>query len=197
MVAVKFEIGADELTRRTALRPDRRADDHALVRAGLRSLIERIEDVVVIGEAGEGHEALRLIEQLQPHVALVDITMPGLNGIDVIESIKPGEQLQANFSGEAVETLLDGSFIIHNVTPGTYYVIASKQGYIYPVAPLYIRGNQPSLPGDRRKEERKLAPRIMFLRRDTGSPRVSRLGEPRKSFRDLRPERGSSDPYVS
>src|SRR5438477_7007814 len=65
------------------------ADDHALVRAGLRSLIERIEDVVVIGEAGEGHEALRLIEQLQPHVALVDITMPGLNGIDVIERARP------------------------------------------------------------------------------------------------------------
>ncbi|MGZ7091206.1 MAG: hypothetical protein ACXVKH_17200 [Candidatus Angelobacter sp.] len=100
------------------------------------------------------------------HVFCADTNAPArmatvvLEPSDVIESIKPGEQLQANFSGEAVETLLDGSFIIHNVTPGTYYVIASKQGYIYPVAPLYIRGDQPSLPEDRRKEEPKLAPRI-------------------------------------
>ena len=100
------------------------------------------------------------------HVFCADTNAPArmatvvLEPSDVIESIKPGEQLQANFSGEAVETLLDGSFIIHNDTPGTYYVIASKQGYIYPVAPLYIGGGQPSLPEDRRKEEPKLAPRI-------------------------------------
>ena len=67
------------------------------------------------------------------HVFCADTNAPArmatvvLEPSDFIESIKPGEQLQANFSGEAVETLLDGSFIIHNVTPGTYYVIASKR----------------------------------------------------------------------
>jgi DNA-binding NarL/FixJ family response regulator len=66
------------------------ADDHALVRAGLRSLLERIEGVEVAGEASDGHEALRLIERVRPHVALVDITMSGLNGVELTARISPG-----------------------------------------------------------------------------------------------------------
>jgi len=59
------------------------ADDHSLVRAGVRSLLEAIEGVEVVGEAGDGHEALELVERLGPHVAVVDIRMPGMNGLDV------------------------------------------------------------------------------------------------------------------
>jgi DNA-binding NarL/FixJ family response regulator len=58
-------------------------DDHALVRAGVRSLLEAIEGVEVAGEAGDGHEALLLVERLRPRVAVVDIRLPGLNGLDV------------------------------------------------------------------------------------------------------------------
>jgi DNA-binding NarL/FixJ family response regulator len=59
------------------------ADDHALVRAGFRSLLETFEGTEVVGEAGEGDEALRLIAELRPDVALLDISMPGLNGLEV------------------------------------------------------------------------------------------------------------------
>jgi DNA-binding NarL/FixJ family response regulator len=59
------------------------ADDHRLVRAGIRSLLEQLRDVTVVGEAGDGREALELIRRLHPHVALVDVTMPSLNGIEV------------------------------------------------------------------------------------------------------------------
>jgi DNA-binding NarL/FixJ family response regulator len=59
------------------------ADDHALVRAGLRRLLEGIAGVEVVGEAGDGHEALQSAESLQPHVTLLDIGMPGLNGLEV------------------------------------------------------------------------------------------------------------------
>jgi DNA-binding NarL/FixJ family response regulator len=59
------------------------ADDHTLVRAGLRSLLESIDDVEVVAEAGEGREALELIAKHRPDVALLDIGMPGLNGLEV------------------------------------------------------------------------------------------------------------------
>jgi len=58
------------------------ADDHSLVRAGLRSLVEMLGHTVV-AEAGDGHEALRLIEKHQPDAAMLDITMPGLNGFEL------------------------------------------------------------------------------------------------------------------
>ncbi|MGH9875316.1 MAG: response regulator [Pyrinomonadaceae bacterium] len=61
------------------------ADDHALVRAGIRALLERIDKVEVVGEAGDGRQALALIEQLEPDVVLLDLTMPGLSGFEVLK----------------------------------------------------------------------------------------------------------------
>ncbi|HEV7746630.1 MAG TPA: response regulator transcription factor [Pyrinomonadaceae bacterium] len=61
------------------------ADDHALVRAGIRALLERIEKVEVVGEAGNGQQALDLIEELDPDVVLLDLTMPGLSGFEVLK----------------------------------------------------------------------------------------------------------------
>jgi NarL family two-component system response regulator LiaR len=64
------------------------ADDHVLFREGTRNLIEREKDLEVIGEAGDGEEAIRLVTQLHPHVALIDIAMPKVNGIEVTRQIK-------------------------------------------------------------------------------------------------------------
>jgi DNA-binding NarL/FixJ family response regulator len=61
------------------------ADDHSLVRAGIRALVERIEGVEVVAETGDGREALRLIQELQPQIVLLDLTMPELNGFEVLE----------------------------------------------------------------------------------------------------------------
>lgn len=58
------------------------ADDHTLVRAGMKALLARIPDVVIVAEASNGQDALRLIEDRQPEVALVNVSMPGLNGIE-------------------------------------------------------------------------------------------------------------------
>ena len=62
-------------------------DDHVLVRAGIRVLVDMIEGVEVVGEAGNGSEALRLTEELQPDLVLLDITMPGLSGFSTLEQI--------------------------------------------------------------------------------------------------------------
>lgn len=61
------------------------ADDHSLVRAGLRLLIDGIKGVRAIGEAGDGDEALRLIHKLKPDVVLLDIKMPSLSGLEVLK----------------------------------------------------------------------------------------------------------------
>jgi DNA-binding NarL/FixJ family response regulator len=58
------------------------ADDHTLVRAGLRKLLESMPDIDVVGEAGDGLALLELAEQLQPNLVLMDIAMPGLNGLE-------------------------------------------------------------------------------------------------------------------
>lgn len=57
-------------------------DDHPLVRSGLRSMIEGMEDASLVGEAADGREAVRLVAELLPDVVVLDISMPGLNGIE-------------------------------------------------------------------------------------------------------------------
>jgi len=64
------------------------ADDHVVVREGTRELLEREPDLEVIGEAGDGEEAVRLVVNLKPDVAIVDIAMPRLNGIEATKQIK-------------------------------------------------------------------------------------------------------------
>jgi len=59
-------------------------DDHALVRAGIRALAERIDGVEVVAEAGNGAEALRLIKELKPNIVLLDISMPKASGFEVL-----------------------------------------------------------------------------------------------------------------
>ena len=61
------------------------ADDHALVRAGMRALLGELSGVEVVAEAGDGQEALRLIAEHKPDLALLDISMPGLNGLEVAQ----------------------------------------------------------------------------------------------------------------
>ncbi|MCS7314223.1 MAG: response regulator transcription factor [Bryobacterales bacterium] len=63
------------------------ADDHAVVRKGLRFLLERQPGMEVVGEASDGREAVRLAAELKPHVVVMDIGMPQLNGIEAAAQI--------------------------------------------------------------------------------------------------------------
>jgi DNA-binding NarL/FixJ family response regulator len=63
------------------------ADDHALVRAGIRALVQNIEGVEVVGEAVDGREALSAIKRHQPDLVLMDISMAGLNGLEAASRV--------------------------------------------------------------------------------------------------------------
>lgn len=75
------------------------ADDHAVMRRGLRLLLEQQEDFQVVGEAGNGREAVIMAESLTPDVAVLDITMPNLNGIEA------AHQISAKHLGVAIVVL--------------------------------------------------------------------------------------------
>jgi DNA-binding NarL/FixJ family response regulator len=63
------------------------ADDHTLVRAGIRALLEKLPGVEVVGEVSDGREVLNLVRTHRPDVVLMDISMPGLNGLEAAERL--------------------------------------------------------------------------------------------------------------
>jgi DNA-binding NarL/FixJ family response regulator len=95
-------------------------DDHALVRAGIRALIEGKKGIEVIAETGDGHEALRLIDEMHPDLVLLDLTMPALSGFGVLEHI--------------TKQYPDTRVIILTVHDGTEYTMralrAGASGYV-------------------------------------------------------------------
>jgi DNA-binding NarL/FixJ family response regulator len=64
------------------------ADDHPVVRTGIRTLLQQAEDIVVVAETGNGSEVFKLVEQLAPDVLLLDMEMPGLSGVEVAMRLK-------------------------------------------------------------------------------------------------------------
>jgi PAS domain S-box-containing protein len=87
------------------------ADDHAMVRQGLRSVLERFEDIEIIGEASNGNEAVELTKQLQPSAVVMDVNMPTMSGIEATALIKKRHPdvavigLTINVSSESQEAM--------------------------------------------------------------------------------------------
>ncbi len=91
------------------------ADDHTLMRRGLRLIVEQQADLVVVGEAEDGRQAASLSASLKPDVAVLDIGMPNLNGIEAAKQITDGE------SGAAVVILsmhADETYILRALRAG-------------------------------------------------------------------------------
>lgn len=84
-------------------------DDHALVRRGVRAFLETQADLVVVGEAGTGQRAVSLAAECRPDVALVDLRMPGMDGVEVIRRLvaeSPGTRVVVLTSYEADHDVL-------------------------------------------------------------------------------------------
>lgn len=67
------------------------ADDHTVVRQGIRNVLEQVDGLEVVGEAGDGDEALELARKLRPDVVLLDVTMPGRTGLEVTRELRSDE----------------------------------------------------------------------------------------------------------
>src|ERR1700720_1760134 len=93
------------------------ADDHSIMRSGLRALLHQQPDFEVVGEANDGREALDLVESLRPDVAVLDITMPNLNGIDA------ARQMAAKQLGVAIIVLSmhsDEGYVLRAMKAGVH-----------------------------------------------------------------------------
>jgi len=91
------------------------ADDHSIVRAGLRRIVEDSGDMEVIAEAADGREAIRLIHETLPDVAVIDISMPGLDGLEVVS------QLQGHYPELPILILTmheEGQYVVRAIQAG-------------------------------------------------------------------------------
>lgn len=89
------------------------ADDNKVIRAGIRKLLNKVPDITVVGEAGNGLEVLQLVDRINPDVLLLDIEMPLLNGIEVARQLKKSSNevpilvLSAYTNLEYIKSMLD------------------------------------------------------------------------------------------
>jgi two-component system, NarL family, response regulator NreC len=91
------------------------ADDHGIVRKGLRFLLDRQPDMEVVGEACEGREAVRLSQELSPNIVILDVAMPQLNGIDAAAQIIKSNP---NTSVVMLSMYADESYLVRALSVG-------------------------------------------------------------------------------
>jgi len=116
------------------------ADDHALIRQGLRRIIQGVADLEVVGEAGDGNDLLSLLNTLTPHLVILDISMPNLRGIDAIRAIKansPGVKIliltmHREYVHQALSTGADGYLLKEDADRDLFSAIENiRDGRIY------------------------------------------------------------------
>jgi DNA-binding NarL/FixJ family response regulator len=91
------------------------ADDHPIVCTGIRKMLDPVQGMKVVGEAHTGPEALQMIEKLRPHVVLLDMELPGMNGVEVIKQLK-GKKSDTRVLG--LSAYDDREFIFQIITLG-------------------------------------------------------------------------------
>lgn len=145
------------------------ADDHAVLRAGLRLLLDSQTDLKVVGEAGEGAEALRLAAELHPDLILLDLTMPGLSGLEALPALRkaaPGarililtmhddegylrQALQSGASGYVLKKAADSELIsaVRAVLRGEVYIHPSMTKALLEDLLPAVGGEEPTNPWD-------------------------------------------------
>ena len=140
-------------------------DDHGLIRAGLRALLKNEPDLEVVGDAQDGSSAVNLVTELQPDIVLMDISMPGLNGIEATGRVKEAspqtqvlamtvhedesmlrEMIRAGASGYIIKRAIESELLraIDVITQGDMYVYPSLTRALFNKEPPKItKDNDP------------------------------------------------------
>jgi len=148
------------------------ADDHTLVRAGIRALVEKLQAVKVVAEAKDGREAVRMVKEHKPNLILMDVAMPGLNGLEATARISkefPGARviilsMYANeeYVREAIKAGAAGYLVKRGAAAELEHAImtvASGENYYSPLITTRVSKNQAGqLSADRASIDR-LTPR--------------------------------------
>lgn len=148
------------------------ADDHTIVRSGVRMLLEAEQDIVVVGEAVDGEQAIALARELLPDVVLMDIGMPGIDGLEATSQIK-GQWPQVNVlvltmhrsEGYFFEMLKKGAsgYILKGAeTSDLIYavrVVAQGEVFLYPTMARKLVRDYLSLAGGETAVDPQLSPR--------------------------------------
>ena len=115
------------------------ADDHGIVRQGLRALLEKSPDVSVVGEASDGREAVRLAAELRPNIVVMDIAMPMLNGVDATSQILSRDP---EIKIIILSMHSDESYILRALSAGAkgYLLKDSAEGDILPAVQTVAEG---------------------------------------------------------
>lgn len=101
------------------------ADDHSLMREGTRRILEQYPDLTIVGEAGDGQQALELVARLQPDVIILDIRMPKLNGIEVVRRM---QKCCANTKALMLTAYDDDDYILALMEAGAFgYLLKTAQ----------------------------------------------------------------------
>ena len=151
------------------------ADDHGVLRAGLRAVLNAEPDMTVVAEAGDGPTALRLATELCPDILLLDISMPGMNGVEVTRQLKKAqpdvraliltlhedegllqEAIQAGASGYIVKRAVESELIsaIQAVYRGDIYIHpAMTRALLKDVSPSLVTDQEPTEPLSPREVE--------------------------------------------
>ncbi len=140
------------------------AEDHTILREGLRALLSSDPELEIVGEAKDGQEAIRSVEKFKPHLILMDLSMPRMNGMDAIREIKKKSPetkvliLTVHKTDEYIQAALEVgangyvlkdsshtelSLAIRNVLDGKYFISPEISGKIIGG---YLQGKRPSKP---------------------------------------------------
>ncbi len=159
------------------------AEDHAVVREGTRRILEQCADIAVVGEAEDGPQALELLERLRPDVAILDIRIPKLNGVEVVRRMKecsPATKalmltayddddyilalMEAGAMGYLLKTaradeLVEAVRTVHQGEPVLQAAIAAKVARLWGHRQVLLEREQPEALTQREREVLELAAR--------------------------------------